>query len=444
MNQAVLRNVIKENQERYFTPETVYVLAVSMGVDSAVLLNSFVQLNCPIHVVYFHHHKRIEADDEAAYIQTFCENKKIHYDIIDVPSYDVNFQAEARMFRYTTLERISKQYAQVAIVTGHHLDDRIETYFQRLFIGSSILKRAPLRVVSKTNMGIFFRPLCELTKKEIYRIAKENEMVYFEDVSNTDQKYLRNAIRHSLLKVIEGIFPSYQQAMRRELAEVQELSTYFEHIEEQFFMKHGAADQAGIFWVSRSAFLEEHEYVQKFLLERMIQREQCVLKRVRYPQMLKYIKQGKGVLELKKERYLQVEATRFAIVQIERIQPAENNYSFFFVDGFEKLPKQYQMWYNDGYTSWQDTLEITREDLAFLNVRNYQTGDKIKLGKHHKRVRRLFIDEKLPHNQRNIFPIVEDVRTNEIIWIPTLYKSYKRTTEQDKITIYFTDGGFYA
>jgi tRNA(Ile)-lysidine synthase len=77
------------------------------------------------------------------------------------------------------------------IVTAHHQDDDIETFFINLLRGTGI--KGMLGIHPKKRNII--RPLLFARKDEIYDFLKENKIEYREDSSNKDDKYLRNKIR---------------------------------------------------------------------------------------------------------------------------------------------------------------------------------------------------------------------------------------------------------
>ena len=63
------------------------------------------------------------------------------------------------------------------------------------------------------------------------------------------------------------------------------------------------------------------------------------------------------------------------------------------------------------------------EDDFPITIRNYKADDKIQLKEGSKKVSRLFIDKKIPVNERKMLPIIEN-RHNEIIFVYKLYRKY--------------------
>lgn len=96
----------------------------------------------------------------------------------------------------------------VPIITGHNLDDQIETYLFNAFHGNP-------RLMPNKN-GNVLRPFLYMTKEEMSQFAPK----HFEDPSNKDLKYVRNLIRHTIVpevrKVNPGIETTIKKMMRRE------------------------------------------------------------------------------------------------------------------------------------------------------------------------------------------------------------------------------------
>ena len=71
-----------------------------------------------------------------------------------------------------------------------------------------------------------------------------------------------------------------------------------------------------------------------------------------------------------------------------------------------------------------------------LRVRNRRPGDKIAVKglDGHKKLKDIFIDEKIPRSLRDVWPIVVDA-TGMIVWLPGIKKSKFDKTKQEKYDI---------
>lgn len=438
-----LMEIIENQSQRFGIEDRTYVLAVSMGVDSAVLLEAFHRLQYSIHVVHFNHQKRMESVIEAQYIKQYCTQRNIVLSIIDVPKQSGNFQNQARVFRYQQLKQIASLYQDGIITTAHHFDDRVETYIQRLFGGSSVMSRGGMEIFQQNGDTQYFRPFLQVEKSDLYRCAAHTEITFFEDQSNHENHYQRNRIRNQVVPVIKECFPAYKHAIANDLEEIILLNEYLE-VEYSQFELHSIERTSSMIYIDCADFLSKHPYFQNSIIERSVKSLGFHLKRERYPEIRQVIERGQQSYLIKKGLYLHVLDGQIMIglSLAEKYEAAP--YDFFLCEGFLKLPKQYNMWYNDRNNGGDDFFVIDQEDLPFLKVRNSKSGDEIQIGSVHKRVNRLFIDKKLPRFKRHSYPVVEDIRTGQIVWVPMFYKIYTREKTRKKIYVYFSDGGFHA
>lgn len=81
------------------------------------------------------------------------------------------------------------------IVTAHHAGDQAETMYMRLRRGTTL---AGLRGIQEVRDNIF-RPFLNVTREELLAYARENNLKWCEDESNSDVKFARNKVRHVYL-----------------------------------------------------------------------------------------------------------------------------------------------------------------------------------------------------------------------------------------------------
>jgi tRNA(Ile)-lysidine synthase len=125
----------------------------------------------------------------------------------------------ARKKRYEFLRMLKEKHNADYIITGHHLDDRIETLFFNMVRGSKITGLINMTEVS----GDILRPLIQAEKKDIVAYLKENKLQYFEDKSNKDNTITRNKLRNEILPNFENINSRYKQ-------NINNLLKYFEDL----------------------------------------------------------------------------------------------------------------------------------------------------------------------------------------------------------------------
>jgi tRNA(Ile)-lysidine synthetase-like protein len=176
---------------------TSVVIGLSGGIDSMVLAHI---LSCipSLTVVCAHvdHQVRPESRADAGFVQEWCRNKGIRCEVqtLDQCPKGTNLEAWARKQRYAFFNQVCIENSGDVIVTAHHADDVVETLLMRLFANKEI------RTIDERIDGAgILRPLLTCTKKEIAKYASDNEVAFVEDTTNTDQKFIRNRFRHSIL-----------------------------------------------------------------------------------------------------------------------------------------------------------------------------------------------------------------------------------------------------
>jgi tRNA(Ile)-lysidine synthase len=189
-------------------PQGTYVVGVSGGVDSAVLLHVLITRqpkNCYI-VAHFNHGIRGEKSrHDAEFVHKLAERYGLDYELGQAELGPGASEARARTARYNFLRQCRIKYKANAIIMAHHQGDVLETMIINIMRGTGWRGLTSLR----SHPGLI-RPLLNVTKAEIYSYAKINNLRWNEDSTNTDVRYLRNFVRH---KILAGIKEPDQQKL---------------------------------------------------------------------------------------------------------------------------------------------------------------------------------------------------------------------------------------
>jgi tRNA(Ile)-lysidine synthetase-like protein len=165
-----------------------YVLAVSGGVDSVVLLDIMSkQPELELIVAHFDHGIRADSGIDAIFVAGLAKKYNLPFET-KREELGVNASEDlARKRRYEFLRSVANKH-QARLVTAHHADDVIET------IAINLSRGTGWRGLSAMDSDIV-RLLTGTTKKEIIDYARRNQLDWREDSTNTDSKYLRNRLR---------------------------------------------------------------------------------------------------------------------------------------------------------------------------------------------------------------------------------------------------------
>ncbi len=172
-----------------------YVVAVSGGVDSMVLLDVLSRdpsLN--LIVAHFDHGIRSDSGLDRQYIIEAVNNKNIPFYFSEGKLGPHPSEALAREKRYEFLKSVMTKSKSLAIVTAHHEDDLLETVFINIIRGTN---RRGLSSLKSTETLI--RPLLGVSKEQIKEYAQKHAVKWREDSTNHDESYLRNYVRIRLI-----------------------------------------------------------------------------------------------------------------------------------------------------------------------------------------------------------------------------------------------------
>ncbi|XVN42406.1 MAG: tRNA lysidine(34) synthetase TilS [Candidatus Rickettsia vulgarisii] len=183
-------------------------LAVSGGSDSITLLMLAHQWakdnNVNLIVISVDHNLRPESKMENEYVRNLShklgyEHYTLHF---NHQNNFANLQERAREARYQLMTELCLKLDILTIFTAHHFDDYIENYCMRLKKKSSIFGLSSSNINWFNNVRII-RPLFNISKQSLVNYLVENNIKWFEDESNSSNKYTRNVVRKRL--VTEGI-----------------------------------------------------------------------------------------------------------------------------------------------------------------------------------------------------------------------------------------------
>jgi len=165
-----------------------YVVAVSGGVDSVVLLHMLKQQpDLELIVAHFDHGIRDDSAEDARFGEELAGSYGLAF---ETRREELGKQASeelARDRRYAFLRTIADKY-KARLVTAHHSDDAIET------IAINLSRGTGWRGLAALDSDVA-RPLLHMGKSEIIDYARTHNLDWHEDSTNASDAYLRNRVR---------------------------------------------------------------------------------------------------------------------------------------------------------------------------------------------------------------------------------------------------------
>lgn len=189
-----------------------YVLAVSGGVDSVVLLD-ILHRNKDLELIVAHvdHGIREDSRDNARFVEKLAQQYNLLLKNTELSLGSNASEETARHDRYSYLRQLQKDTQAKAIITAHHADDVVETMIINLLRGTGW--KGICSLVSTDEVK---RPFLGVRKQELVSYATEHSLQWYHDSTNDSQEYLRNYVRHKLMPRVS--FDTWYDLYEKQLA----------------------------------------------------------------------------------------------------------------------------------------------------------------------------------------------------------------------------------
>lgn len=235
-----------------------YVVAVSGGVDSVVLLDLLAHKpKLTLVVAHFDHGIREDSAEDRKLVQKLAKhyNLPVFYKTGNLgPNAS---EATAREARYKFLRQLKKEQGARAIITAHHQDDILETAIVNMLRGTG---RKGLNSLVSTKELV--RPMLAWTKHDILNYAREHNLAWYEDSTNADERYLRNYIRRNILSRFTE--PDRQDLLRR-VENAGKINIKIDRLLEEDLQKQPAKDELDRAWYLQLPYTVAKEMMAAWL-----------------------------------------------------------------------------------------------------------------------------------------------------------------------------------
>jgi tRNA(Ile)-lysidine synthase len=188
-------------------PAARYLLAVSGGRDSMVLLDAFTRFRTDaVAAATFDHGTGAAATKAARLVER--EGSKRSIAVVSGSRTNTAGSDEAawRAARWEFLSGWARELS-ATVVTAHTRDDQLETIVMRILRdprNTSARGLAAMRVRSPVA-----RPMLDIGRAEIVAYAASGDVSFIEDPSNSSREHLRNRVRLDLLPAFERVIPGF-------------------------------------------------------------------------------------------------------------------------------------------------------------------------------------------------------------------------------------------
>lgn len=419
--------------------EDKIVVGFSGGPDSTALLHILIQLknifDIQVFAVHINHMIRDEeAFRDEEFSREFCKKFNIPFysfriDVLTLAK-DKGLSSEeaGRLVRYECFEKVLKEVGGNKIALAHNKNDQAETMIMKFLRGAGLKGISGIKPVR----GNIIRPLLVCSREEIEDYCKKNNLNPVIDSTNKEAIYLRNKIRLELIpyikenineNIIDNLFKASE--ILRDEDEYIEMET----IKAYELVKANEG-------ISISRFKEFHIAIQRRIIRKMIKDvkgDLNAIENIHVDDCLKLIEKGetgkkinlpqKLIAEISYDNFYVKKEREKKDFEYKIIIPGTVNIKELNLKISSDLIKNEGTLKDNAFIKYFDYDKIKGE----LVVRNRKEGDFIypKGLNGKKKIKDLFIDNKIPKDKRDEIPLV--ALGKEILWVYNIRdtKNYK-------------------
>jgi tRNA(Ile)-lysidine synthase len=431
------------------------LLALSGGADSVALLHALAALRRKFHfelaAAHLNHGLRgAESDRDEAFVCELCSRLGVPLTVElarGLKRSRGNLEARARTERQRFLGRVAERVGADYIALAHQADDQAETVMLRLLRGAGV---TGLGAMAEVSGGKLIRPLLEVRRAAILAYLEEIGAEFVEDSTNASLAHDRNRVRHRLMPLLEREFaPGLAGRLVELAAEMRQVDDLLGALADQALKDclddDGALDLDGL--------KRLHPAVAAATLRRLVAARVGDLfgfDRAHIEALqglcLKGPPNGRIVLPdswLARRRY-----GKLILVKDEEVDRAVAFAVALAVDGVTVVPQARAIFESTLVPRAQAGMPHDASEAVFdahgvsagLSERNFNPGDRIApLGvSGSRKVKDVFIDNKIPPRQRGRFPVVW--LGESVAWLPGLVRSKvalvtENTSEVMRLTV---------
>ena len=432
-------------QELLLAAEEKILVACSGGTDSIALAEILYRLReeqgWRLAVCHVHHGLRgCAADRDAEQVERWARERRIPFFLRRIPVADyaaeqgLSVEDAARRLRYQALEEVLQLSASTLLATGHHKEDQAETVLMRLLRGAGPTGLAGIL----PRRGVVIRPLLGVRRAELSEYCRARQLVVCEDETNQDVALLRNRIRHELLPQLAAEYnPEIVEALVKTALVCQREDAYLNQLAAQAEAQVEALPDGARLPLPVLTALPPA--LQQRLLRTVLRKKSGADAAVTFTHLEKIailVQRGQVGKKLPMPGGWVLER-EYGALRLYRPQAAPPAPAFSWplpVPGRLALPDGTQL-----LTSWcQERPRLPADATAAcfsagglslpLVVRSRQAGDVFRPagGGGSKKLKKFFIDAKVPQRLRDGLPVVCD--RQGIVWLPGLRAGQRAQT----------------
>lgn len=436
-------------RHRLLDPEDHVLAAVSGGPDSIALLTYLyersLELGFKLSVVHIHHHLRPEAEEDMRCAQLAAEKYALSFHVKHAAvlqrkeAEKMSTQQAAREERYDLFAALMQQIQSNKLATAHHGDDQAETLLMR-FIRGSMQGQKGIPVRRVFDSGEVIRPFLSLSKADILAYCNNRNLSYRIDQSNYHNGYQRSRLRNEVMPLLKQENPRLHEAAQWQSEKYTEEEQYLQEQTKNHlsflekFPEKVRFQQKDFHSIPSALQRRAVHLILNYLLPTAPwarQHIEAIMDLCFTSSASQHIPVGYNIRAEKS--YEEIVLTAEPLEEAAVLSPVSLQESGMYRLKLGVLEVSGEAWQEDRETAVVLRLD---EDQLPLQMRARLPGDVIVSAGGTKKIKKLFIDAKIPRKLRDEWPIITD-RHGTILWVPFLQQAKSAQTDNyKKQTIY--------
>lgn len=400
------------------------VVGLSGGADSCALTHILARLSekMDLHITAVHINHGIrgeEAERDERSAEEFCRRLNIEFIAYhcDIPSEaakrGIGEEEAGRLVRYEKFYETAEKKNGAKTAVAHNMNDKAETLIMNLCRGAGMKGLAGIKPVS----GSIIRPLIFCTRDEIEKYCDDNNIEYCTDSTNLQNEYTRNKIRNILLPWLsENINPAAAMNMANASELLREEEEYLESKAEDRYKKFLKDSGDGFVSLNVDGLASEHSVIRRRVLR-------IALRSLR-PDMRdfgrKHTESAEDILMGDTGRRISLPggitvSKGYGLINILYDREKQGAFCYDIEPGkkyFIKETESYVLLSLNEEKNIKNAVNICTKKIDYdkikdkIQLRTRQTGDFISIKNGRKRIKDIFIDDKIPSDKRDSYPLL--------------------------------------
>ena len=225
------------------------IVGFSGGGDSTALIIALKKIKKIIPEFYFeaihiNYGLRKESNRDEQFVKDICKKFNIKLISKNIKNENINLQNdsenELRRIRYQLISSYILESKSYCLLTGHNLNDHIETFLMKLSRGVGLKGMEGINyysVLDEYNKLKIYRPLIKVKKVDLFDYCISNNTQPMEDTTNYNIRFSRNRIRSNIMPEFEKLNPDFLNTVNRLTNVVKELNNYQKKLIDKIFEK---------------------------------------------------------------------------------------------------------------------------------------------------------------------------------------------------------------